>query len=158
MCNYDDMVLVPPEHTALTTACKPVADITPDIREQVVYMIRTMRRGEGVGICANQVGYSNAIFITNVPGDHIRVYINPTLENLWGRSIRAEEGCLSFPGVALDVVRKEHVLVHALNLKGEQMRIDTSIPLYSRKAGLLLSTVLQHEFDHLHGVDMSIQL
>ena len=138
---------------ALLTPCEEVGDIDMEVREFIPYLIRTMRREDGMGITANQVGINKAVFITNVPGDHIRIYINPKIET-GGRSILTREGCLSFSGKLIYRQRKRHAIIHAFNLKGEQFILDTHYKMYPSKVSSLLSTCLQHEMDHINGMDM----
>jgi peptide deformylase len=54
-----------------------------------------------------------------------------------------EEGCLSIPGVVVDVDRPVHVRVRALDEEGEDRVVEASG---------LEARVIQHELDHLDGV------
>ena len=151
---FDSMYLIAPKNTALHSPCTEVWDIDEEVREFIPYLIRTMRREDGVGITANQVGINKAVIVTNIPGDHIRIYINPALKETWGMDVESKEGCLTFPGKLLTAQRKRHAKVHALNLKGEQFIVDTSSDVYPPKVSLFLSVCLQHEMDHINGRDM----
>ena len=138
----------------LRTPCTHVEDIDEDIRKLVINMIRTMREEDGMTLSANQVSRSESIFITNIPGDHIRIFINPILEGTGGGDIDTYEGCLSFGGKRLHRQRKRHAVIRAFNLKGEQFIVDTRYKLYSESTSSLVSTCLQHSMDHINGIDM----
>jgi peptide deformylase len=69
------------------------------------------------------------------------VFINPVLSRPRGTAVQ-EEGCLSLPGVRMDVRRPQRIVVEAFTLEGEPIRMDLDG---------LLSRVVQHEFDHLEG-------
>jgi len=151
---FVNVSLIAPKGKALHSPCEEVKDITDEIRDLVPYLIRIMRKEDGVGITANQVGINKAVFITNIPGDHIRIYVNPSIIKTWSYSMNVEEGCLTFPDKLLKVQRKRHVLLHAINLKGEQFMVNTQHPIYNPKTSALISVCLQHEMDHINGVDM----
>ncbi len=70
---------------------------------------------------------------------------NPEIEWLSEEAATAEEGCLSIPGIAVDVERAVYARVRGQDLAGE--------PLTLESAGLE-ARVLQHEIDHLDGVLM----
>lgn len=150
---YEDMKLVGPSHIALSTPCDLVENVQEEVREFVPYLIRTMRRGDGMSISAPQIGISKAVFITNVIGDHIRIFINPSIKETSSKEIMSGEGCLTFPRRRIRRQRKRHVILHALNLKEEQFFIDTRYKIYSPQTSALLAVVLQHEMDHINGVD-----
>jgi len=69
--------------------------------------------------------------------------VNPQLEWSSKEQEEAEEGCLSLPGVAIDIERPLHVRVRAQDGSGEEILIEASG---------LEARVLQHEMDHLDGV------
>ena len=158
MNKFESMSLIQPRSVALHSPCTEVTDIDGEVREFIPYLIRIMRNEDGIGISANQVGINKAVFITNVPGDHIRIFINAGIRGTRGPDLNVKEGCLSYPGKQLITQRKRHVLVHALNLSCEQFMIDTSDRIYKPKTSALLSVCLQHEIDHMNGIDMRAYL
>jgi len=117
-------------------------------------LVDTMYALNGAGIAAIQVGRLERIFVLDgkiVDGAEDAepiVCINPELVET-GRGLTiAEEGCLSFPGVFVEVKRPRWAKIRATNLVGETFEID---------GDGLLGRALQHEFDHLNGrllVDM----
>ena len=98
----------------------------------------------GVGLAATQVGVVHRLLVYRVQQDGpLAALINPEVE--WsGRETEAmEEGCLSLPGVLVEVDRPIHVRVRALDEFGEPILIEASG---------LEARVIQHEIDHLDGV------
>lgn len=131
-----------------------VEDINDDIQQLVRDLTDTMYALNGAGIAAIQVGRLERIFLIDgrvAGGDDDSppiVCINPeVVESGKGLAI-AEEGCLSFPGVFVDVKRPRWAKIRAQNVDGETFEID---------GDGLLGRALQHENDHLTGrllVDM----
>jgi peptide deformylase len=89
------------------------------------------------------VGSLLRLFVTHVPDDKPRVFINPDIIETSLEEWKYEEGCLSIPGLNADVVRPAGVTVQAWNEKGRPFRVD---------ADGLVGRVIQHEQDHLNGV------
>ena len=109
-------------------------------------MIEAMRSADGVGLAAPQVGVTKRIIvIEDIEGKNNSspyVFFNPMVVKKIGR-ISFCEGCLSVPDVTYDITRAKSVVMEALDLKGEKVRIDT---------GGFFARVLQHEIDHLDGI------
>jgi peptide deformylase len=112
--------------------------------EEVKRMGRLMHDALGIGLAATQVGVLHRVLVYRVQGEgRIAALVNPVVE--WsGRDKEVmEEGCLSLPGVVVDVERPVHVRVSARNEQGEPLLIEASG---------LEARVIQHEIDHLDGV------
>lgn len=145
---YEDIVVAPDER--LFTECAPIEEITPEIRELSERMLRDMYATDGCGLAAPQVGELVQLVVIDV--DYVDkkrnpyVLINPEIVVADGEEREFSEGCLSFPGITVNVRRPSHVVVHALNLDGEMMRYEAR--------DNLMAVCLQHEIDHLHGVTM----
>jgi peptide deformylase len=120
-----------------------VPDINDRIRDLITEMTETMEKGKGVGLAAVQVGELLRLFITKIPGDVVRVFINPDILETSIEQATMEEGCLSIPGLYTDVTRPASVRVQAWNEKGRPFTLS---------AEEYLARVIQHEFDHLNGV------
>lgn len=120
-----------------------VADFDDDLRLLVKEMENALDKKKGVGLAAPQVSVKKRLFITKIPNDEFRVFINPEIIQTSQDVERAEEGCLSIPGVWGNVVRPVSVTIQAHNLDGKIFKIN---------AGGVLARVIQHEFDHLNGV------
>lgn len=119
----------------------PVDKVDAQVAKLVQDMFKLMVSAQGIGLAAPQVGVPRRVIIFDV-GDGLVSLVNPVIVERHGR-IRMEEGCLSCPGIAVDVNRSEKVLVRGLNLDGKEVTIE---------AEGLKARVLQHEIDHLDGV------
>ena len=107
-------------------------------------MVQIMRDGMGVGLAATQRGILRRILVFQAgPDAPATALVNPEIEWSSGEMVTAEEGCLSLPGVVLDVERPLHVRARGLDAGGEPVTIE---------AAGLEARVLQHELDHLDGV------
>jgi peptide deformylase len=120
-----------------------VPEFNGGIRALAEQMLETMHIHKGVGLAAVQVGKTIRLFVTDLPKDAPRVFINPEIVETSLDQVTYEEGCLSIPDINADVVRPMQVRVQAWNLKGRPFSLD---------AENLLARVIQHEIDHLNGV------
>ena len=125
----------------LRKKCKEVKEITVKERQLIKDMFETMYKNNGVGLAAPQVGVLKRI-ITVAVGQKSLALINPKIVKTDGRAL-STEGCLSIPGVILNVKRALWVKVKGLDKNGKSTTI---------KANGLLAFVLQHEIDHLNGI------
>ena len=132
-------------HPALRRRCQSVVRLDDALVEAVGRMFDIMYESGGVGLAANQVALPYRLFIVNCAGERGTgeelVFVNPTLSRPRGTAVQ-EEGCLSLPGVRMDVRRPERVVVDAWALDGTPMHLDLDG---------LPARVVQHEFDHLEG-------
>jgi peptide deformylase len=120
-----------------------VPDFDGEIDSLIEQMFETMYANKGIGLAAVQVGKLIRLFITHVPKDAPRVFVNPEMIETSVDLGSFEEGCLSIPEVNADVIRPMQVKVQAWNVKGRPFSLD---------ADDMLARVIQHEFDHLNGV------
>jgi peptide deformylase len=128
----------------LKSVASPVSDFGPGLRTEVERMIGVMRDGMGVGLAATQLGILRRVLVFQASHDsEPTALVNPSVEWLSDEAVVAEEGCLSLPGVTLDVERPLHVRLGGLDLDGEPVVLEASG---------LEARVLQHELDHLDGV------
>jgi peptide deformylase len=131
----------------LRQPAKRVAKVDQSIRQLAQEMLQTMYSADGIGLAAPQVGINKQIIVIDCEPDNPEnaplVLINPVIKR-FGRSLcDAQEGCLSIPGVYLDVRRPEEIEVAYKDENGRPQTI---------KATGLLSRAIQHEMDHLNGV------
>ncbi len=122
----------------------PVDRFDESLRRQVSRMAGIMNDALGVGLAAPQLGISQRLLVYRVgPDAPVIALANPEVE--WSsQDLEAgEEGCLSIPGVAVDVERPVHVRVRALDEEGAPRIVEASG---------LEARVIQHEMDHLDGV------
>lgn len=128
----------------LRARAKTVAKIDDEVRGVVERMIELMKQAEGIGLAATQVGLPWRIFVTNIPEQkQVKVYINPKLSDFGKTTDVYEEGCLSLPGIHVDVARPTSATLTAQDLDGREVTV--------RSEGFP-ARVWQHEFDHLNGV------
>lgn len=150
MSAIDDIVLSPDER--LKTECAPIKTIDADVRKLAKRMLKDMYAADGCGLAAPQVGELVQLVVIDVDyageGSKKNPYalINPKVVTADGPERSYSEGCLSFPGITVDVTRPSHVVVQAQNLDGDLMQYEAR--------DNLLAVCLQHEIDHLHGVTM----
>jgi peptide deformylase len=125
-----------------------VAEINDGIRQLVRDLTDTMYSLNAAGIAAIQVGRLERIFLidgkvaTGSEAADPLVFINPEVVETGKGQVIAEEGCLSFPDVYVDVKRPRWAKVRAMNVSGEWFE-EEGEGLYGR--------ALQHEHDHLTG-------
>ena len=128
----------------LKSSATPVDRFDDALRGQVGRMAGLMSDALGVGLAAPQLGISQRLLVYRVgPHAPIIVLANPRLEWTSSDAEIAEEGCLSIPGIAVDVERPVHVRVIARDENGESRTVEASG---------LEARVIQHEMDHLDGV------
>jgi peptide deformylase len=122
----------------------PVDHFDDSLRRQVSRMAGIMNDALGVGLAAPQLGISQRLLVYRVgPDAPLTVLANPELEWTSGDGEVGEEGCLSIPGVMVEVDRPVHVRVRGLDEQGEERMVEASG---------LEARVIQHEIDHLDGV------
>ena len=113
------------------------------LRGQVARMAGIMSDALGVGLAAPQLGISQRVLVYRVgPDAPVIALVNPELEWRGEEEETFEEGCLSIPGVGVDVDRAVHVRVRARDEEGEERLVEASG---------LEARVIQHEMDHLDG-------
>jgi peptide deformylase len=126
----------------LKTRAAPVETFDDSLARLTEDMLATMRQNDGVGLAANQVGRLKRVLVASVE-DEDYVIVNPVLSDMSETTERGQEGCLSIPGINVEVDRPTAVTVTGQNASGEPLRIE---------AKDILARVLQHEVDHLDGV------
>ncbi len=128
----------------LRSRAVPVERFDERLREEVQRMGVVMGDAIGVGLAAPQVGVSHRLLVYRVePDSPVQALVNPTIEWTGGEQEWLEEGCLSLPGVHVDVERPVHVRVRAQDERGERVHVEASG---------FEARVIQHEIDHLDGV------
>ncbi|CAB5066713.1 MAG: peptide deformylase [Actinobacteria bacterium] len=106
-------------------------------------MFDIMYEAPGIGLAAPQIGVQKQLFVYDI-GDGADVLINPVVVESSGEWVY-EEGCLSIPGLYVEMVRPKEILLKGINIDGEEVSVE---------ADELLSRLFQHELDHLNGVLM----
>ena len=110
-------------------------------------MFDSMYEAEGIGLAANQIGLNMNLFIIDVThteeAENPHVFINSEIISKYGDESLFQEGCLSLPGISLDVLRPEKVTLK-YQTPDEEWHEDEFEGLLSR--------AIQHETDHLNGI------
>jgi peptide deformylase len=117
--------------------------VGPVDRELVRAMFGLMHMKGGIGLAAPQVGKSIRLFVTDVPSDKPRAFVNPVMEWMSNQQEAGIEGCLSFPAKYAKVRRPVECRIRALDKKGR--------PFVMTARGMV-ARCIQHEYDHLDGV------
>lgn len=122
---------------------KEVEQIDEKTQVLIDDMIETMRKYNGVGLSAVQIGVLKRIVVIDIDdGTGVKVLINPKITKTKGEH-EVEEGCLSFPNQYAKLIRPKEVTAEALDRNGKKIVI---------KAKDLLAQAIAHELDHLDGV------
>lgn len=137
---------------------EPVKEVTAEIRTLADRMLGIMYAQEGIGLAAEQIGHTEAIFVLDIPPAADKnelglpnnpgvkmpqAFINPEIIGASAEMSVAEEGCLSFPKLYVPVKRPAEVVLRYLDRDGNQQVVN---------AKGLLARAIQHELDHLNGV------
>lgn len=106
-------------------------------------MFDIMYDAPGIGLAAPQIGIQRRLFVYDIDDDP-RVIINPKIVESSGEWVY-DEGCLSIPGLYVEMLRPRRIVVQGIDLDGNDVQFE---------ADELLSRLFQHEIDHLDGVLM----
>jgi peptide deformylase len=122
----------------------PVERFDEDLKSEVRRMGELMHDALGVGLAATQLGVLHRVLVYKAyTEDPVTALVNPVLEWTSEELETAEEGCLSLPGVHVEVERHAQLRVAAQDESGKPVEIE---------AEGLEARVIQHEIDHLNGV------
>jgi peptide deformylase len=128
----------------LKTKAAEVADIDGKIARLVDDMFDTLYESDsGIALAAPQIGVQKQIFVWDVEDEQMAI-INPQIVESSGEWVY-DEGCLSIPGLYVEMLRPNNVLVRGYTVDGDEIEIEASE---------LMGRLFQHEIDHLHGVLM----
>jgi peptide deformylase len=129
----------------LRRRAEEIPEVDDSLRKLIRDMFETMYDAEGIGLAGPQVGVDQRVIVVDVreEGTTPLALINPRIVESAADTDKAEEGCLSIPGVSGVVERPTRVVVEALSDTGAPVRVE---------AEGLLGRCLQHEVDHLDGV------
>lgn len=156
---------IPGDEAFLRRVCRPVTEYGPELRQIAEDMLETLPVAKGIGLAAPQVGHSICMVLIDLSGGEPNAplpwegrrpqgldeearrapppffLVNPRIVRGDG-SAGLAEGCLSVPGLRVEVPRKAEIDVEAQTLEGRTVRFT---------ADDLLAIVIQHEMDHLEG-------
>jgi peptide deformylase len=124
-----------------STPVDPKAVKTPEFEALIVDMIETMKKADGVGLVANQIGVTERIAIISMREPV--ALVNPEIISHSLLKTKSEEGCLSVPGRWGAVKRWRSVKIKALDKDGKEVKMNLrGLP----------AIIFQHELDHLNGI------
>jgi peptide deformylase len=131
----------------LRQKAEPVRNIDGPLVSMAGRMIESLAAARGLGLAAPQVGCSQTFCVINLPALDPKstkplILINPQLLTSDGRVVY-QEGCLSFPGMYVDVARPQQITLQGLDQDGNPLELEASD---------FLARVFLHEMDHLNGV------
>ena len=126
---------------------KRISKVDNSIRGLAKEMLQSMYAAKGIGLAAPQIGIQKELLVIDVNFEDSAaeplILINPEITD-YGTTLNAyEEGCLSIPGVYLNVVRPSTIKLKFRDEMGRPRKM---------KADGLLARCIQHEMDHLKGV------
>jgi len=124
----------------LTQASRCVVAVTASERILIQSMLQTMYAHKGIGLAAPQVGINKKIFVADI-GEGPVVVVNPHILNVEG-AWKMEEGCLSIPGVSVEIERPKKIIVEYT---------DENNKLVKCEMDEMMARVFLHENDHLEG-------
>lgn len=125
----------------LRKVCRPVTEITPRVLQLLDDMTETMRRANGCGLAAPQVGVLRRVVVIEMESGEVLELINPRLVSWSGEQCEVE-GCLSLPKKWGRTRRPRAVVVRALDRTGREVEY---------RGEDLLARAFCHELDHLDG-------
>jgi peptide deformylase len=129
----------------LRTPTVAVSAFDGELRRLAAGMRALLEEVAGAGLAAPQVGSVRRLFVWRFEEGPIRTLVNPHLGWAAEETQLGVEGCLSIPGIALEVERAQAVTLHGHDLDGVELSVSAEGPD---------AVVLQHELDHLDGVLM----
>jgi peptide deformylase len=140
MATYDIRIFGDP---VLKTRAAEVTDVDGKLVTLADQMLEVMYGAPGLGLAAPQIGVQKQLFVYDA-GDGPHTLVNPTIKESSGEWVY-DEGCLSIPGLYVEIARPKEVLLHGWDLDGNEVSVE---------ADELLARLFQHELDHLQGVLM----
>lgn len=138
---------------------QPSKDLEKDsaeLQSLIDDMLETMDKAMGIGLAAPQIGHSERLFVVNISAiaeehygadadlpDQPMVFLNATILDESEEESEFEEGCLSIPDVREEVIRSDNIKIRYFDRTWEEQVGEFDG---------ILARVIQHEFDHIHGV------
>ncbi len=142
--DFDNLYIIHYPDPRLRQVCDPVREFDDRLAALVKQMLDLMGTAKGVGLAAPQLGIRKRVFVMNATGEpgEEQVFANPAIREPHG-SVEAEEGCLSLPGINVQIRRAQRCRVTAQDLQGRPFEVHVED---------LTARICQHETDHLNGV------
>ena len=125
----------------LRQVAREIDDIDASLARLSAEMLTTMYEAPGIGLAAPQIGVQKRLFVYDT-GEGPQTIVNPVITETRGEWLY-EEGCLSIPGLAWEIVRPKEIHLTGRDLDGDDVSVE---------ADELAARLFQHELDHLDGV------
>jgi peptide deformylase len=141
-------------HPVLKKVAAPIGPDYPDLQQFIADMWETMYVSDGVGLAAPQVNRSIRLFVVDAssftekhPETHNfkMAFINAEIYEEEGEEWSFNEGCLSFPGLREDIIRKPVIHIRFM---------DENFQPHDERYDGIIARVIQHEYDHINGITM----
>ena len=133
--------------STLRTEAQHISKVDNEIRKLAKDMLQSMYSAKGIGLAAPQVGISKELLVIDINFEDSAaeplILINPEITAFGSTLTTYEEGCLSIPGIYLNVVRPSTIKLKFRDEMGRPRKMN---------ADGLLARCIQHEVDHLKGV------
>jgi len=120
---------------------RAIEEFGPDLKNILKNMADLMYFSQGVGLAAPQVGLGMRLMTIDIGGGLIN-FVNPIIVEMSDKKSNMEEGCLSLPGISVNVARPEKIKVRAQDENGD---------FFMKSFNGLYAKAIQHEVDHLNG-------
>lgn len=121
---------------------KQIVEMNDELKSKINDMLETMVAINAAGLAANQVGFDGALMVKRSYASSIQVLINPKIISYGDIKILSEEGCMSLPGIHVNIKRSSKIVV--------EYHDENFFP--QRKTFKVMDAiVIQHEVDHLLG-------
>ena len=130
------------DETFLRKKARPVEIFDKRLADLLDDMVSTMKKADGVGLAAPQVGMLKSVAVVCIDFENIYEFVNPKIVSQSGETFE-EEGCLSVPNIRAEVCRPAKILVEYFDRKGRKK---------SLAAEDYLARAICHEVDHLNGI------
>ena len=108
------LTLLPDTDPILRQVAEPVTEFGNELVTRCGQMLYFMRLHNGIGLAAPQVGKSERIIVVDFEP---YVLVNPVINSVASGKQKNKEGCLSFPGLFLDIERHGPRLLNGVNTK-----------------------------------------
>lgn len=139
-------------HPVLKKISEDIPPDFPDLQLFIENMWDTMYQSDGVGLAAPQVNKSLRLFVIDASAfsekypeseGFKKAFINARIYKEEGEDFTFNEGCLSFPGLREDVIRKP--VIHMRYL-------DENLQPHDERYDGVVARIIQHEYDHIEGI------
>jgi peptide deformylase len=139
-------------HPVLKKIAEDIVPDYPDLKQFIADVWETMYESDGVGLAAPQVNRAIRLFVIDASPfaekypetEHFKkAFLNARIYKEEGDEYSFNEGCLSFPGLREDIMRKPVIHIRYL---------DENFVKHDDRYEGVIARVIQHEYDHIEGI------